>query len=238
MIIPVDLYGQCADYDAIFSIANLNKIPVVSDAAQSFGATYKGKQSCSLGAIACTSFYPSKPLGCYGDGGACFTQDKDIAARLRQIRDHGQSGRYEHSIIGINGRFDTLQAAVLLAKLAIFEEELLARNKIAARFNQLLEGHVTLPFIESHNTSVYAQYTVQINNRDKVREKLQKASIPTAVHYPKPLHKQLAYQSRGMAALSLPITEQLSSRVLSLPMHPYLQDAQIEAIAKEVVNAI
>ena len=238
MIIPVDLYGQCADYDAIASIANVHKIPIVSDAAQSFGATYKGKQSCSLGVIACTSFYPSKPLGCYGDGGACFTQDKDIAIRLRQIRDHGQNGRYEHGIIGINGRFDTLQAAVLLAKLDLFDEEIASRNKVARYFNQLLEGHVTLPFIESHNASVYAQYTIQVNNRDKVREKLQEAGIPTAVHYPKPLHKQLAYQSAGVEAPSLPITDQLSSRVISLPMHPYLQDAQIESIAQEVLKAI
>jgi UDP-2-acetamido-2-deoxy-ribo-hexuluronate aminotransferase len=241
MIIPIDLYGQCADYDTIEVIANKYNLPVVADAAQSFGATYKGKQACSLGAIACTSFYPSKPLGCYGDGGACFTQDDVLAARLRQIRDHGQSGRYEHDIVGLNGRLDTLQAAILLAKLPVFEQEITARARIAARFNQLLGSHVTVPFIESHNTSVYAQYTIQVNNREEVRKQLQQAGIPTAVHYPKPLHQQLAYQQAGNAMNelpSLPVIERLSNTVISLPMHPYLQETQIEAIAKAVIQAV
>lgn len=235
MIIPVDLYGQCADYDAIQAIANSHRIPVVSDAAQSFGATYKGRQACSLGVIACTSFYPSKPLGCYGDGGACFTQNAELAKRLREIRDHGQSGRYEHTRLGINGRFDTLQAAVLLAKLPIFEQEREARLGIAARFNQLLGSHVIVPFVETHNVSVYAQYTIQVDCREELRTKLQQAGIPTAIHYPKPLHWQLAYQEVGAAAPSLPVTERLSNTVISLPMHPYLEDAQIEAIAEEIL---
>lgn len=234
MIIPVDLYGQCADYDAIQAIAKHYNIPVVADTAQSFGATYKGRQACSLGAIACTSFYPSKPLGCYGDGGACFTQDAELAKRLREIRDHGQSGRYEHTRVGINGRFDTLQAAVLLAKLPIFEQEVEARVRIAARFGELLSSQVTVPFIESYNTSVYAQYTVQVSHREALQIKLQQAGIPTAIHYPKPLHWQLAYQETGARIPNLPVTEKLSGTVISLPMHPYLQDAQIEAIAQEI----
>ena len=172
-IVPVNLYGQCADYDAINAIAHKHHIPVIEDAAQSLGATYKGRQSGSLATMACTSFYPSKPLGCYGDGGACFTNDDNLAKTLREIRDHGQNGRYQHSRIGINGRLDSLQAAILLVKLPIFHQEIEARQGIGANYSEMLAGNnIQTPFIEEHNMSVYAQYTIAVDDREQLRKKL------------------------------------------------------------------
>src|SRR5690554_4140981 len=185
-IIPVSLYGQCADFDAINAIANKYGIPVIEDAAQSFGATYKGKQSCNLSTLSCTSFFPSKPLGCYGDGGAIFTNDDELAIVLRQIARHGQDRRYHHIRIGVNSRLDTLQAAILLPKLEIFAEEIKQRQQIAKRYIELLsnfsvssEDSVATPYIEPHNTSAWAQFTIQVDNRDQVQAKLQAAGIPT-----------------------------------------------------------
>src|SRR5690554_5780605 len=188
-IIPVSLYGQCADFDAINAIANKYGIPVIEDAAQSFDASYKGKKSCNLTTVACTSFFPSKPLGCYGDGGAIFTNDDELAVVLRQIARHGQDRRYHHIRVGVNSRLDTLQAAILLPKLEIFAEEIQLRNQVASNYTQLLNeaGVDTTPFIEEHNISAWAQYTVRVKNRDAVQQKLQEAGIPTAVHYPIPL---------------------------------------------------
>lgn len=222
-IIPVSLYGQCADFDSINAIAAKHGIPVIEDAAQSFGGQYKGKRSCNLTTIACTSFFPSKPLGCYGDGGAIFTNDAELAKVLRQIARHGQDRRYHHVRVGVNSRLDTLQAAILLPKLEIFEQELIQRDQVAARYAGLLEvAGIAAPFVEAHNQSAWAQYTVQVAERDTVQEHLKAVGVPTAVHYPIPLNRQPAV--RDDQAL-LPIGDAIAARVMSLPMHPYLDEA-------------
>lgn len=220
-IIPVSLYGQCADFDAINAIAARHGIPVIEDAAQSFGATYKGKHSGNLSTVSCTSFFPSKPLGCYGDGGAIFTNDDDLAMVLRQIARHGQDRRYHHIRVGVNSRLDTMQAAILLSKLEILPDEISLRQEIAEHYDRLLNeaGILTTPFVEPYNSSVYAQYTIQVDNRPVVQAKLNEAGIPTAVHYPIPLNKQPAVADH---AVSLPVGDQVADRVISLPMHPYL----------------
>jgi UDP-2-acetamido-2-deoxy-ribo-hexuluronate aminotransferase len=233
-IIPVSLYGQCADFDAINAIANKYNIPVIEDGAQSFGATYKQQLSCSLTTIGCTSFFPSKPLACYGDGGACFTNDDNIAKIMREIRIHGQDRRYHHPRLGINGRFDTIQAAILLAKLAIFPEEVQLRAAIGQKYSEVLRKYVTMPFIEPYNTSVYAQYTIEVTNRDEFQLQMQKAGVPTAVHYPVPLHKQPVFSEN--AAVSLPIAETKAQSVISLPMHPYLTAEEIEIVVNAVIG--
>ncbi len=224
-IMPVSLYGQCADMDAINAIAARHRLPVIEDAAQSFGATYKGRPSCNLSTIGCASFFPSKPLGCYGDGGACFTNDAALAERMRQIRVHGEDRRYHHVTLGINGRLDTLQAAVLLAKLEVFDAEVEARREVAARYGELLRRKVGIPYIEPHNTSVFAQYTIQVNDRDGLQQRLKEQGIPTAVHYPVPLHLQPVFAGLGLKEGSYPVAEAAARRVLSLPMHPYLSEA-------------
>ena len=235
-IMPVSLYGQCADMDAINAIAAKHGLAVIEDAAQSFGATYKGRKSCGLSTIGCTSFFPSKPLGCYGDGGACFTDDDELATKMRQIRVHGQDKRYHHPVIGTNGRLDTLQAAILLAKMEVFAEEVELRGKIGARYTELLQdapGIVT-PFIESFNTSVFAQYTVQVENRDEVQKKLNAAGVPTAVHYPIPLNLQPAFADLNQGAGSFPVAEGVAKRVMSLPMGPYLHVNDMDKIVMEI----
>ncbi|MCR9192073.1 MAG: DegT/DnrJ/EryC1/StrS family aminotransferase [Gammaproteobacteria bacterium] len=221
-IMPVSLYGQCADYDAINAIASRHQIPVIEDAAQSFGATYRGKKSCALTTIACTSFFPSKPLGCYGDGGACFTSDPVLAERMQQIRNHGQSERYVHTRLGLNGRMDTLQAAVLLEKMTLFPVEIAMRDKIAKRYAEQLPKEVIKPYIAPYNTSVFAQYTIQVTDRERVRQALQQHGIPTAVHYQIGLHQQPIVQAASSHPVSYPHTEAAAERVMSLPMHPYL----------------
>jgi len=230
-IIPVSLYGQCADFDAINAIATKHGIPVIEDAAQSFGASYKGKRSCNLSKISCTSFFPSKPLGCYGDGGAIFTSDEQLATVLRQIARHGQDRRYHHIRVGVNSRLDTLQAAILLPKLEIFEEEIALRQQVAENYDRLLleAGIETTPHIEPHNVCVYAQYTVRVENRDAVQAKLKEAGVPTAVHYPIPLNKQPAVAD---AAAQLPVGDQVAGQVMSLPMHPYLTLADQQVIVE------
>lgn len=224
-IIPVSLYGQCADFDAINAIAARHGIPVIEDAAQSFGATYKGKRSCNLTTIACTSFFPSKPLGCYGDGGAIFTNDDELAKVMRQIARHGQDRRYHHIRVGVNSRLDTLQAAILLPKLEIFESEIEQRQQVALNYARLLEStNIAPPFTEAHNVSAWGQYTVQVKERDCIQEGLRAAGLPTAVHYPIPLNKQPAVAD-GKAVL--PVGDAVAQCVMSLPMHPYLkQDDQ------------
>lgn len=221
-IIPVSLYGQCADYDAINAIAEKHGIPVIEDGAQSFGASYRGKKSCNLTTIGCTSFFPSKPLGCYGDGGAIFTNDEELATILRQIARHGQDRRYHHVRVGVNSRLDTLQAAILLPKLELLDEEVELRNQVAENYTRMLNeaGINATPFVEGHNTSAWAQYTIRVNNREAVQQKLKEAGIPTAVHYPIPLNKQPAVKDESV---SLPVGDQAAEQVMSLPMHPYLQ---------------
>ncbi len=235
-IIAVSLYGQPADFDAINVIAEPLSIPVIEDGAQSFGAEYKGKRSCGLSTIGCTSFFPSKPLGCYGDGGALFTDDEELAQKARQIRVHGQDRRYHHARLGINGRLDTLQAAVLLAKMKIFESEVEARVRVGQRYSALLEddGLVT-PYIAPHVKSVYGQYTVQVNQREDVQDYLQSKNIPTAVHYPLPLYRQPAL---AQEKIFLRETETLSKKVLSLPMHPYMEESEQEQVAECLLSAM
>ncbi|MFM5287230.1 DegT/DnrJ/EryC1/StrS family aminotransferase [Aeromonas veronii] len=232
-IIPVSLYGQCADFDAINAIADKYGIPVIEDAAQSFGASYKGKKSCNLSSIACTSFFPTKPLGCYGDGGAIFTNDDQLALVMRQIARHGQDRRYHHIRVGVNSRLDTLQAAILLPKLDILSEEIDLRNQVANIYTHLLNdlGVFTTPFVEEHNTSSWAQYTIRVKNREEVQKKLQEAGIPTAVHYPIPLNKQPAVAD---SHIQLPIGDEIAEDVMSLPMHPYL----LEQEQRRVVQAL
>jgi wecE protein len=232
-IIPVSLYGQCADFDAINQVAQKYNLPVIEDAAQSFGATYKGRKSCNLSTISCTSFFPSKPLGCYGDGGAIFTNDEELATVIRQIARHGQDRRYHHIRVGVNSRLDTLQAAILLPKLEILEDEILARHVVAENYNDLFNaaGIMTPPFVEEHNRSAWAQYTIQVENRAEVQEKLKVQGIPTAVHYPIPLNKQPAVAD---AQVSLPVGDRIAERVMSLPMHPYLTVEEQQAIVESL----
>ncbi|PQQ29140.1 DegT/DnrJ/EryC1/StrS family aminotransferase [Photorhabdus hindustanensis] len=231
-IIPVSLFGQCADFDEINAIAEKYNLIVIEDAAQSFGATYKGKRSCNLTTISCTSFFPSKPLGCYGDGGAIFTHDEELAKIIRQIARHGQDRRYHHIRIGVNSRLDTLQAAILLPKLEIFDEEMTLRQHVAENYHQALNniGIMTTPYIEPHNLSAYAQYTIRVKNRDELQRKLKEQGIPTAVHYPIPLNKQPAVASH----IALPVGDEIAQEVISLPMHPYLSIDLINKIASSI----
>ena len=228
-IIPVSLFGQCADFDAINSIAARYGLPVIEDAAQSFGATYKGQYSCNLTTVSCTSFFPSKPLGCYGDGGAIFTNDEFLATIIRQISRHGQERRYHHVRVGVNSRLDTLQAAILLPKLAILSDEIILRQQVANRLSELLSqaGIETIPFVESYNSSVYAQYTLRVKNRSWLQAKLKENAIPSVVHYPIPLNKQPAV---GNNSAYLPVGDRVANEVLSLPMHPYMSDDDIRHI--------
>ncbi|MBV7388039.1 DegT/DnrJ/EryC1/StrS aminotransferase family protein [Pasteurellaceae bacterium TAE3-ERU1] len=232
-IIPVSLYGQCADFDAINAIAKKYNIAVIEDAAQSFGASYKGKKSCNLSTIACTSFFPSKPLGCYGDGGAIFTNDEELAKIIRQIARHGQDKRYHHIRIGVNSRLDTIQAAILLPKLEILSEEIELRNKVAKNYTQLLNesGISTTPFIDDHNICAWAQYTIRVQNRTELQEKLKAQGIPTAVHYPIPLNQQPAVKDNHA---NLPVGDKIAKEVMSLPMHPYLNIENIKYIVRNI----
>lgn len=235
-IMPVSLYGQCAELDAINAIADQYSIPVIEDGAQSFGATYKGRRSCGLSAIGCTSFFPSKPLGCYGDGGACFTDDVELAKKMSQIRLHGQDRRYHHPIVGLNGRMDTLQAAILLAKMEIFDEEIVLRDQVGSRYTEQLKDIVRTPYIEPYNQSVYAQYTLQVDNREAIQENLHKVGIPTAVHYPIPLHLQPVFKGLGLDENSFPIAEAAAKRVMSLPMGPWLSAKDQTEIVEQLIR--
>lgn len=246
-IVPVGLYGQCADFDAIAACVQrmaAHPIVLIDDMAQSFGATYRGRRAGSLAHISCTSFYPSKPLGCYGDGGACFTDDVRLADDLCQLRNHGQQARYSHTRLGINGRLDTLQAVVLLEKLAFFDEEVQLRQRVAAdytaRFNAA-QLPVQTPVVSPHNTSVFAQYTLGLEariDREALRVALSQKGVPIAVHYPLPLHHQPAYQARVRQAGTLLVSEQASRTVLSLPMHPYLTDTVQDRIVHAFIRSV
>lgn len=239
-IMPVSLYGQCADMDAINEIANKHGLPVIEDGAQSFGAMYKGRRSCGLSIIGSISFFPSKPLGGYGDGGALFTNDDQLAKLMREIRIHGQDRRYHHPRIGINGRLDTLQAAILLAKLERFDWEVAQRQEVGVRYTAAFKDLgtcVETPFIESHNTSVYEQYTIQMADRTGLASELKKAKIPTAIHYPIPLHLQPAFGPLGYSHGSMHVAEALAGRVVSLPMGPDLPKIKQDLII-DVVKAV
>ena len=235
-LLPVSLYGQCADMETINTIAARYRIPVIEDAAQSFGATHHGRRSCALSTVGCTSFYPSKPLGCYGDGGACFTNDVELAERLRVIRDHGQERRYFHTRLGINGRLDTLQAAILLAKLGNFSNEINARNVAAAKYaDGFARTGLRPPHISPFNTSVYAQYTIEFPDRDEVAHALNVRGIPTAIHYPLPLYRQPALADLEIGAGNFSVAESAASRVLSLPMHPFLATEEQDYVISEII---
>jgi UDP-2-acetamido-2-deoxy-ribo-hexuluronate aminotransferase len=232
-IIPVSLYGQCADFDAINEIAARHSIPVIEDAAQSFGATYRGRKSCNLTTIACASFFPSKPLGCYGDGGAIFTSDDELARVMRQIARHGQEKRYHHVRVGVNSRLDTLQAAILLGKLTVFEQEMDARQRVAAQYRSLLTSVplITCTDIANDQRSAWAQYTVRVTQRDALQQALQIQSVPTAVHYPVPLNQQPAVRDTNSV---LPVGDRLANEVLSLPMGPYLSYTDQERVSRAI----
>ena len=237
-VIPVDLFGLPADYDAINAMARDHGLFVIEDAAQSFGAEYKGKKSCSLADIACTSFFPAKPLGCYGDGGMCFTDDDRLAKILDSIRVHGKGGhKYENERIGINGRLDTLQAAILLAKFEIFPEEVNLRQEVAQRYAELLKENksITPPHVPAGYRSAWAQYSILAKDRDHrsvLQKKLQENKIPTAIYYPKPLHLQTTFAFLGYAPGAFPVSEDSANRIFSIPMHPCLLAADQTNIAQ------
>lgn len=228
-IIPVSLYGQCADMDAINAIAAA--LPVIEDGCQSFGAEYKGKKSCNLSTIGCTSFFPSKPLGAYGDGGALFTSDDALAQKIRMLLSHGQNERYRHKYIGINGRLDAIQAAVLNVKLAHFDEEVDARMRIGTAYSEkLADADVVTPTVRGDRTSVYAQYSIRVQHRAAITKALGERGIPTAVHYPMPLHLQEAFTPLGYKQGDFPVAEKISEEIMSLPMSPFLTSEQQDYI--------
>lgn len=237
-IIPVSLYGQTSDMDRINEIAVKYNVKVIEDAAQSFGATYKGKRSCNLSEIATTSFFPAKPLGCYGDGGAVFTQNPELAEKIKSIRNHGQIKRYFHKYIGVNSRLDTIQAAILIVKLKHYDKEMLMRQKIADRYSALLKEKVITPRIMPERTSVWAQYTIRVKNRDKLQEKLQEQGIPTAVHYPRPLHLQEAFAFCSGKSGDLPVAKKCATEVMSIPMSAYVTTEEQTLICDKLNNFI
>ena len=234
-IMPVSLYGQPADMDAIQAIADKHNLKVIIDGAQSFGSTYKGKTDSSLGDISTTSFFPAKPLGCFGDGGAAFTNDDTLAVKIRSLRIHGQSKRYHHQYIGMGGRMDTIQAAVLNVKLKHYEKDLARRQKVAAKYTKALGSKVlTLPYVEENRTSVWAQYSVRVKNRDELQVKLKERGIPTAVHYPIPLHLQECFAYLKYKKGDFPIAETVSKEIMSLPMNPYLNVEEIGYVVENL----
>lgn len=230
-IIPVSLYGQTADMDAINTIAAKHGLIVIEDAAQSFGATYKDKKSCALSDIGCTSFFPAKPLGCFGDGGAIFTNNDALAEKMRSMRVHGQSKRYHHRYIGIGGRLDTIQAAVLNVKLKHYQKDLALRQEVARKYDAILSEKCSIPFIAPDRTSAYAQYSIRVQNRDSLQEELKNQGIPTAVHYPMPLHLQECFAYLGYKQGDFPISETIANEIMSLPMNPFLSDDEIDYAA-------
>jgi dTDP-4-amino-4,6-dideoxygalactose transaminase len=241
VVIPVDLFGLPADYDAIEPIAAENDLFVLCDAAQSFGARYKGRDIGSIGHATATSFFPAKPLGCYGDGGAMFTQDDKLATVLRSLRVHGKgSDKYDNVRVGLNSRLDTLQAAILIEKLAIFAQEIEARNRIAARYDAALAALVDAPFVPHDLVSVWAQYTIRVppSRRDFLIARLKDGGVPTAIYYAKPLHLQTAYRDFPQAGGALPRAERTAREVLSLPLHPYLDKATQDRVIAAVIHGL
>lgn len=231
-IIPVSLYGQPADMEEINKIAKKHNLKVIIDGAQSFGSTYKGITDSALGDISTTSFFPAKPLGCYGDGGAVFTNNEELANKMKSLRLHGQSKRYHHKYIGMGGRLDTIQAAVLNVKLKYYPKDLALRQEVAKKYTKALENksNLILPYVDEKTTSAWAQYSIRVKNRDELQEKLKLAGIPTAVHYPMPLHLQECFAYLGYKKGDFPISEVVSSEIMSLPMNPYVTNEEIEYI--------
>lgn len=236
-IIPVSLYGQPTDMDEINAIADKYGITVIEDGAQSFGATYKGRKSCNLSMIGCTSFFPSKPLGCYGDGGAIFTGDEELAQIMRELRVHGQSKRYVHTRVGVGGRMDTLQCAIVLAKLELFDWEVQQRQALGACYNGALGRHMNILHQRPDRTSVFAQYTVAVDNRQAVQAMLKELNIPTAVHYPMPIPLQSAY-AQFCRLERYPIAVEMARKVISLPMGPYMKSEEVDDVSEALLNVL
>ncbi len=237
-VLAVSLFGQMPDFDRINTIAAKHGLPVIEDAAQSFGSTQRGSRSGGVTTIGSTSFFPAKPLGCYGDGGALFTSNNDLAEKMRAIRTHGGLQRHYHPLLGMNGRFDTLQAAVLLAKLPHFEWEVEQRIQIGARYSASLAAYCGVPVVASDNTHIYAQYTVRLPDRDRIAGHLKGVGIPSAVYYPKCLHEQPVFVSLGYQYGDFPESEKASREVLSLPMHPFLTKADQDTICNALKVAL
>jgi UDP-2-acetamido-2-deoxy-ribo-hexuluronate aminotransferase len=237
-LIPVSLFGQMPDMDRINGIARAHSITVIEDAAQSFGAQQNGRRSCGVSRIASTSFFPAKPLGCYGDGGALFTDDSELAERMRAIRTHGGLKRHHHTMIGTNGRFDTLQAGVLLAKWPHFEWELGRRQHLGERYSDRLREVCHVPQVREGNTHVYAQYTIRVPEREPIAEHLKAKGVPTAVYYPTCLHQQPAFAGLGYAAGTFPESERAAREVLSLPMHPFLTEEDQDTVIASLQTAV
>lgn len=233
-ILPVNLFGQMPDYAVLNAIAAKYNLPVIEDAAQSFGATQNGKKSCGMSTIGSTSFFPAKPLGCFGDGGALFTNDDHYAAKMRAIRTHGALVRHQHNYVGMNGRLDTLQAAILLAKFPHFPKEVELRMKLGAEYTEKLKQFCTPPIVQAGNTHVYAQYTIRVSDRDALSKHLKEKQIPSAVYYPKCVHLQPVYAYLGHAEGSFPVAELASKEVLSLPMHPWLTGEEIDSVVEAI----
>jgi UDP-2-acetamido-2-deoxy-ribo-hexuluronate aminotransferase len=233
VIMPVSLYGQPADMESIQTIADKHDLKIIIDGAQSFGSTFNGKTDSNLGDISTTSFFPAKPLGCFGDGGAVFTNDEALATQMKQLRVHGQSKRYHHKYIGLGGRMDTIQCAVVNVKLKYYEKDLKLRQEVASKYSSLLkEKALILPFVADNATSAWAQYSIRVQNRDALQAKLKEQGIPTAVHYPMPLHLQECFEYLGYKRGGFPIAEKISSEIMSLPMNPYLTDYELAYICE------
>jgi len=234
-IMPVSLYGQPADIDKIQEIANKHNLKVIIDGAQSFGATVNGVMDSNLGDISTTSFFPAKPLGCFGDGGAVFTNNQELATKIKELRVHGQDRRYHHKYIGIGGRMDTIQCAVVNVKLKYYKKDLALRQEVASKYNKALKDkNIILPYIESKNSSVYAQYSIRVKNRDDLQSRLKAQGIPTAVHYPIPLHLQECFKYLGYNREDFLVSEMVSEEILSLPMNSYLVDSKIMVICNSI----
>jgi UDP-2-acetamido-2-deoxy-ribo-hexuluronate aminotransferase len=237
-IMPVSLFGQMPDFEALNRVAESHDLPVLEDGAQSFGATQNGRKSCGVSTIGSTSFFPAKPLGCYGDGGALFTDDDELSEKMKAIRTHGGVKRHHHTLVGMNGRFDTLQAAVLLAKMSHFPDEVEARGRIGARYSELLKDVCEVPKVRPGNTHVYAQYTIRVPDRELLGTKLKAAGVPTAVYYPKCLHEQPIFADLAYRWGDFPQSERASREVISLPMHPFLSESDQDAVVGAVKQAL
>ena len=237
-IVPVSLFGQVADMDEINRLAKKHNLSVIEDAAQSFGATYKGEKSCNLSTIACTSFFPAKPLGCFGDGGAVFTNNNALAEKIKSLRVHGQTQPYTHKHIGLGARLDNVQAAVLLIKLKSYNDAINMRQAAAERYHKMLDGFIKTPVVKNYNTSVWAQYSIRIPSRDLIKSKLKEQGVPTAVYYPKPLHLQKCFEYLNYKTGDFPVSEKTAGEIISLPINPYITEIEQEFIVEELKKCL